>query len=105
MLDKLLFAIEKFAALLTSQRTLTTVVGVIVVVGMAWAIIAPLMGIEGGELPSEEALEASIGQWLAVIATAVTSMIAVLRMVSSLVEGMNERPPTLKSEDYEGIRK
>ena len=105
MLDKVLFAIEKFAALLTSQRTLATVVGVIVVVGMAWAIIAPLVDIEVGEKPSEEELASIIGQWLAVIAAAITSMVAVLRMVSNLVEGMNERPPTLKAEDYEGIRK
>jgi hypothetical protein len=100
MLEKAIFAIEKLAALLTSQRTVATVVGVVVIVGMVWVIVAPLVGMEAGEMPTEEELEASIGQWLAVISTAAVGIVSVLQLVKALVEGMNERPPSLNSDDY-----
>lgn len=105
MLNKLKFAVEKFTALLTSQRTQTTAVGVVVLVGMIWKIAAAILGVEAGELPSEDELKLTIEQSFTVVATAMTSMIGVVVLIARLVEGMNERPPTLNSSDYENIRK
>ena len=105
MLNKLKFAVEKFAALLTSQRTQTTALGIVVLVSMLSKIAAPILGIEAGELPSEDELSLTIEQSFTVIATAMTSMIGVIVLIARLVGGMNERPPTLESNDYAGIRK
>lgn len=104
MLDKLIFALEKLTALLTSQRTVATIAGVAVLAVAMWGIIGPLLGVAVAAAPDDPAIEESVAQWLTVAVTAMTGLLSILALISKLVDGLVDYPPSLERTDYENLR-
>jgi uncharacterized membrane protein affecting hemolysin expression len=100
-MDKLKFALEKILALVTSQRFLTTVVGIVLIIIAVQGIAASVFGFEPWQAPDDAELTSQIEVLIAQVATVITSVLAIVGVVAPLIRGYVERPPTLNRADYE----
>lgn len=103
MVDKLKFAFEKFFALVTSQRTVGTLVGLALIVFLVQNGMVVLTGGEAWEF-DEEAVTASVVELLAVASMVITAIIGVLQLTKTGVNNIQKQPPSLNRRDYEFSR-
>jgi len=91
-------ALEKLVALLTSQRTVTTLVGVVLMLVMLSNAVGVLAGWEQIPLPDEAALQARIAEITGTLALFLTALGGVLGLVFNLQRTIHRDPPTLKRD-------
>ncbi len=105
MLDKLLFAFEKIAALLASQRTLAAIAGIVITLASLWRIVAPLFGVVTDGLPGDTELESVVAVLVAGATTFIVAIGMMLSLLKSLIDSLEIAPPSLIRSDYENLRK
>lgn len=89
----LLVLLEKIAALIGSQRFLTTILGVIVVVVLLQNAVAAMLGLVAWDMPDEATLTAQLAEVLGVLITFVTAIMGVLQLLTKLQESIISDPP------------
>ncbi len=90
--------LEKAIGLLTSQRTITTAIGVIVIVVVAQQAFALIGGFEPWQDVDEAGLEQQIATVLGAIATVLIALQKIVDLVKTLVISVETAPPSLKSD-------
>lgn len=99
-MDKLKFALEKLLALVSSQRFLVTIVGIIVIVILAQNLVAGVFGFDPWNAPDEADLTARIEALIGQAVTIITALLSIVGAVVSLNSSYGGRPPTLNRDDY-----
>lgn len=103
MLEKIKFAIEKFSALVSSQRTLATVVGAVLIVVLVQNVVVVVTGGEAWEF-DEESVSRAVGEAVTLIVPVLAGVTAVLNLIKPLIDSIEKRPPSLIRENYDGRR-
>jgi TRAP-type C4-dicarboxylate transport system permease small subunit len=104
-MEKVFAFVEKLVALVTSQRFITTLVGLIVAGVVMFNLVMPLFqtNFDEVDVPDSEMLTAQLTAWIAQAAAAVTFFLGLFRMLATLVQSIENEPPQL-SRDYAALR-
>lgn len=88
---------EKLQGVLTSQRFITTVAGLVFLTVTLVGIILPLFrpDFSGLDIPPQDEIAAAIGAWIAQAVIAVSFLLGIVKAVTDLAKSFKERPPTL----------
>ncbi len=102
-MEQIFVFVEKLLGILTSQRFITTLAGLLVAGVVMFNLVMPLFtdGFDGLDVPDEEALAANIAAFLSQAAVAITFFIGVFRALGQLVDSFQSEPPSLKREAWE----
>lgn len=99
-MDKLVFALEKLIALISSQRFITAVVSIVVIVVVVQGIAAAVFGFDPWQAPDEADLNARVEALVAQAVTVLGALLAIAQVVTTLIKGITERPPSNVRADY-----
>jgi len=95
-MDRIIFAAEKLAALVVSQRFMAVVVGMVVILVSVGGIVT---GVEASVDETELAgLVASVATQ---VGAGLLGLVAILTLVNTLIKSVEQRPPSLRRDDYE----
>lgn len=88
---------EKLQGVLTSQRFITTVAGLIFLTATLVSIILPLFkpNFSGLDIPPQDEIAAAIAAWITQAVVAVSFLLGIVKMVTDLVKSFQGRSPTL----------
>ena len=96
-MEAVLTIVEKVLGLITSQRFITTVAGLVVGALVLFNMIMPMFQPDFTEVgvPSESELVAQISAYISQAAVAVTFLIGLFRAIAGMVSSIETHPPTL----------
>jgi hypothetical protein len=89
--------LEKIAALVGSQRFLTTLIGVLMIAALVQNAVAAMLGLEAWELPDEAVMTAQLAEVIGVIVTFITAIVGVLQLMKNLQTSVIDDPPHLSA--------
>jgi len=99
-MEQLVALVEKVAALISSQRFVTTIIGVIVIAALFQGAIADFFGVEPWQMPDEATLETQITGIVGHALTLLAAILSVLKLFAGLQQSISTDPPRL-SRDWD----
>ncbi len=102
-MSKIFIVVEKWVAVLFSQRMAATLAILIVGVVLLANMIMPLVSEAFSEIavPEQDQLAEAIAQWLAQASVAITFLLGVFKTIGGMVSSIQDAPPTLMADWYE----
>jgi len=91
---------EKLVGLVTSQRFITSLVGLVTLGLVMFNLIMPLFkaDFDPVDVPNQEQIVAQWGAWIAQAVAAGSFILGVIKVLADMVKSFESRPPTLKRD-------